>query len=244
LFLYLDVNVPPPVRMIFETHFPEIQVPQPDWLEEQVRLRLAPIAPLIATLWRTQHSPTLNKMVNAWICAQKERLLYLDPDVLFFAPPGELLADVQPVGSGNSLGLFNATRLPPASLTDSGAFCVSEAEVQQNYHLTLPRDFNAGIGIIHRKAIDWPFIDEVLSKLRWIPDRKLLWDQTCLGLLAARSGWNRLDQKYYLVDDGAINSKTVAAHYFGRDRRAAFYAEGIPLVRRLGLFAKLKAFRP
>ena len=33
----------------------------------------------------------LCKMVNAWICARNERLLYLDPDVLFFAPPVELL---------------------------------------------------------------------------------------------------------------------------------------------------------
>jgi hypothetical protein len=236
----LDINVQPEVRKIFEAHFPGILVPENDWLDEQVRLRLAPIAPLVAGLWRAQHSPTLNKMVNAWICARRERLFYLDPDVLFFSPPSELLAAVQDGSSNHVLGLFNATELPPPDLADCGAFCVSEAEVSQTYHLSLPRDFNAGIAVIQRGAIDWPFIDEVLSKLRWIPDRKLLWDQTCLGLLAARSGWNRLDQKRYQLSDQP-NVPPVAAHYFGTNRRATFYAAGIPLVRRQGLFQKLKS---
>jgi hypothetical protein len=50
LFLYLDSNVPPEVRRIFEEHFPGVQIPKGDWLEEQVRSRMAPIAPAIAAL--------------------------------------------------------------------------------------------------------------------------------------------------------------------------------------------------
>lgn len=238
LFVYLDFNVPAEVRSIFETHFPGIRIPQHEWLDEQVRLRLTPIAPSLAALWRAHHSPTLYKMVNAWICARNPRLLYLDPDVLFFAMPTELLNFVQNGGNEKVLGLFNATKLPPQDLADSGAFSVSEAEVDEIYHLKLPRDFNAGIGVIQRENIDWPFIEEVLGTLRWIPDRTLLLDQTCLALLAARNGWEQLDRRRYLVDEGVFNSSTIAAHYFGSSRRDAFYVEGIPHVRQQGLLQK------
>jgi hypothetical protein len=232
LFVYLDFNVPPGVRSIFETHFPGIRIPRHEWLDEQVRMRLTPIAPALAALWRAHHSPTLYKMVNAWICARNPRFLYLDPDVLFFATPSELLAFIEKGAPEKVLGLFNVTKLPPADLADIGAFSVSEADVCQVYHLKLPRDFNAGIGVIQHANIDWPFLEEVLGALRWIPDRALVVDQTCLALLAARNGWERLDRKRYLMDEGAFNSQTVASHYFGSHRRDAFYVEGIPHVRR------------
>ncbi|HEX4265927.1 MAG TPA: hypothetical protein VH597_16455 [Verrucomicrobiae bacterium] len=231
LTVYLDFNVGPDVRSIFETHLLGIRIPRHEWLDEQVRLKLAPIAPTLAALWRAHHSPTLYKMVNAWICARNPRLLYLDPDVLFFAMPAELFDFIEKGSPEKVLGLFNVTRLPPADLADCGAFSVSESEVSEKYDLKLPRDFNAGIGVIQHDHIDWPFLEEVLATMRWIPDRTLLLDQTCLALLAARNGWERLDRKRYLVDEGAFCSETVAAHYFGSTRRDAFYVEGIPQVR-------------
>jgi len=231
LSVYLDFNVRPEVRSIFETHFPGIQIPRHEWLDEQVRMKLTPMAPALAALWRAHHSPTLYKMVNAWICARNQRLLYLDPDVLFFATPSELLTFIEKGAPKKVLGLFNVTKLPPEDIADIGAFSVSEAEVCQAYNLKLPRNFNAGIGVIQHENIDWPFLEEVLGALRWIPDRTLVVDQTCLALLAARNGWERLDQKRYLLDEGAFSGQTVAAHYFGSSRRDAFYVEGIPHVR-------------
>lgn len=232
LTVYLDFNVGPDVRSIFESHFPGIRIPQHGWLDEQVRLKLTPIASTLAALWRAHHSPTLYKMVNAWVCARNPRFLYLDPDVLFFAPPTELLAFIEKGGAEKVLGLFNATKLPPENLADCGAFSVSETEISQIYGLKLPRDFNAGIGIIEHARIDWPFLEEVISQRRWISDRTLLLDQTCLALLAARNGWEQLDRQRYLVDQGAFSHETVVAHYFGSTRRDAFYVEGIPHVRR------------
>lgn len=234
LFVYLDFNVPKDVRSIFESHFPGIHIPTHDWLDEQVRIRLAPQAPGLAALWRSHHSPTLYKMVNAWICSRNERYLYLDPDVLFFAMPSELLDFIQRGDAENVLGLFNATSLPPAELEDCGAFSVSETEIRDIYRFSLPRDFNAGIGILQRENIDWPFLEEIIGTLRWIPDRTLLLDQTLLALLAARDGWKKLDRTRYLVDEGGFSSATVAAHYFGSMRRDAFYVEGIPAVRKKG----------
>jgi hypothetical protein len=244
LTVYLDFNVGPDVRSIFETHFPGVRIPLHEWLDEQVRLKLTPIAPTLAALWRAHHSPTLYKMVNAWICARNPRLLYLDPDVLFFAVPTELLAFIETGGAEKVLGLFNCTKLPPADLADCGAFSVNESEVTRKYGLELPRDFNAGIGVIQHNNIDWPFLEQVLAAIRWTPDRTLLLDQTCLALLAARDGWERLDRKRYLLDDGAFSSETVAAHYFGSNRRDAFYVEGIPHVRRQNRSQKDTAAAP
>lgn len=235
LFIYLDFNVPAGVKELFEHHFPGVQIAEHAWLDEEVRRRLSAIAPSVATLWRAHYSPTLYKMVNAWICSRQQRAVYLDPDVLFFSAPAELLAYAQDERPGNVLGLFNVTSLPPAELADPGAFCVHENDVLQNYGLALPRDFNAGIAVLCMASLDWELIEHAMKSLRWIPDRKLLVDQTCLALLAAKYGWQRLDRARYIVDEGELGPATVASHYFGSARRDAFYAEGIPALRKSGL---------
>jgi len=234
LFIYLDFNVPAGVKELFENHFPGVRVARHDWLDDEVRRRLVPIAPSLAALWRAHYSPTLYKMVNAWICTRRERAMYLDPDVLFFSKPTELLAFAGS-GPGNLLGLFNVTSLPPAELADPGAFCVDESDVRTSYGLTLPRDFNAGIAVLCMPSLNWELLEDALKSLRWIPDRTLLVDQTLLALLAAKYGWERLDRSRYIVDEGVLGPSTVASHYFGSTRRDAFYAEGIPAVRKSGL---------
>ena len=235
LFIYLDFNVPSGVRTLFQTHFPGANLACHEWLDEQVRKRLVPIAPTLAALWRAHYSPTLYKMVNAWICARRQRVLYLDPDVLFFAPPSELLSFARSATATKTLGIFNVARLPPADLADPGAFCLDETDVHRAYGLTLPRDFNAGIAVLCLTTLDWPLLDEAMRTLRWLPDRTLLVDQTCLALLAAKYGWEPLDRSRYIVDNGVLGASTVASHYFGNARRDAFYAEGIPAVRKRGL---------
>ena len=173
----------------------------------------------------------------------KQRALYLDPDVLFFSAPGELLTFACDQNPNGSLGLFNVTSLPPAELADPGAFCVDEADVRRHYGLTLPRDFNAGIAVLCMASIDWELLEDALKSLRWIPDRRLLVDQTCLALLAAKNGWERLDRSRYIVDEGELGPSTVASHYFGSTRRDAFYAEGIPALRKRGLLNGHQASR-
>lgn len=234
LNIYLDFNVPSGIKELFESHFPGVRVASHDWLDGEVRKKLAPLAPSLAALWRAHYSPTLYKMVNAWICSRRERALYLDPDVLFFAAPTELLEFARDQSTRNPLGLFNVTSLPPADLADPGAFCVDEADVREHYGLTLPRDFNAGIAVLCMSTLDWELLEDALKSLRWLPDRTLLVDQTCLALLAAKYGWQRLDRSRYIVDDGVLGSSTVASHYFGNARRDAFYAEGIPTLRKKG----------
>src|SRR5215469_12823868 len=122
LFLYLDSNVPAKVRRILEAHFPGVQIPDQNWLDERVRTKIAPVAPAIAALWRARHSPTLCKLVNMWLCARNPRILYLDPDVLFYAPPTELLEFVGTDDGSDRLGMFNVTEMISESLADTGGY--------------------------------------------------------------------------------------------------------------------------
>ena len=238
LFLYLDSNVPSEVRQIFETHFPGVQIPEKTWLDEQVRTKLAPIAPAIAALWRARHSPTLCKLVNMWICAKNSRILYLDPDILFYAPPVELLKFIGTDNRSDCLGMFNVTDAIPEMLADTGAYSLFENDVLDAYGLKLPRDFNCGLGAIRPGVLDWPFFDEVLSRLRWRTDRTLMVEQTCFALQGLRSGWERLDRKRYMVGAGALDEAVVTIHYTGA-RRDLFYVEGVPRLRRHNLIQKL-----
>lgn len=243
LFVYLDANVPPEVREILERHFPGARIPGPDWLEEQVRRKLTPIAPAMAALWRARHSPTLCKLVNAWLCARNECVLYLDPDVLFFAPPRELLEFIRN-GRGGSLGLFNVTGSIPESVADTGAYSLFEADVLETYRLKLPRDFNCGLEAVRLGMLDWPFLEEVLNTLRWRPDRTLMVEQTCFAVQAMQSGWERLDRNRYLVGgDGTPDETVVTIHYTGA-RRDLFYVEGVPRLRRQGFMQKLADLPP
>lgn len=238
LVLYLDSNVRPEVRRIFEEHFPGIQIPETNWLDDHVRTKLVPIAPAIAALWRARHSPTLCKLVNMWICARNQRILYLDPDILFYAPPLELLRFIETDDGSTRLGMFNVTDTISESLADTGAYSVFESDVLELYGLNLPRDFNCGLGTIRPRVLDWPFFDDVLSKLRWRPDRKLMVEQTCFALQGSRSGWERLDRKRYMVGAGPLDDAVVSIHYTGA-RRDLFYVEGIPRLRQHNLIEKL-----
>jgi hypothetical protein len=239
LFVYLDINVQPEVRQIFETHFPGVQIPKQEWLEERVRERMAPLAPAIAALWRARHSPTLCKLVNMWICAKNQRLLYLDPDILFYAPPAELLTFISTDDGSDGLGVWNVTGMIPESLPDTGGYSLFENDVLETYGLKLPRDFNCGLGAIRPRTLDWPFIEKVLGTLRWRPDRTLMVEQTCFAIQAVRSGWERLDRKRYLVGGGAaLDEEVVTVHYTG-GRRDLFYVEGVPKLRRQGFKQKL-----
>ncbi len=238
LFLYLDSNVPSEARQIFEAHFPGIQIPEKPWLDERVRKKLAPIAPSIAALWRARHSPTLCKLVNMWICARNPRILYLDPDVLFYASPVELLKFVGTDDGTDRLGLFNVTDMIPESVADTGAYSLFENDVLENYGLKLPRDFNCGLGAVRPRVLDWPFFDDVLGRLQWRPDRTLMVEQTCFALQGLRSGWERLDRKRYMVGAGPVDEAVVTIHYTGA-RRDLFYVEGVPRLRRHNLIEKL-----
>jgi hypothetical protein len=238
LFLYLDSNVPPEARRTFEAHFPGVQIPKNNWLDGQVHAKLAPIAPAIAA----RHSPTLCKLVNMWLCARNSRILYLDPDVLFFSPPQELLKFIGTDDRTDRLGLFNVTDTIPESVADTGAYSLFENDVLEIYGLKLPRDLNCGLGAIRPGVLDWPFFDEVLSRLRWRPDRTLMVEQTCFALQGLRSGWERLDRKRYVVGAGPLDEAVVSIHYTGV-RRDLFYVEGVPRLRRHKLIRKLGRLR-
>jgi hypothetical protein len=173
-----------------------------------------------------------------WICARNQRILYLDPDVLFYAAPVELLEFISTDDGSGSLGLFNVTGFIPESVPDTGGYFLFENEVLETCGLKLPRDFNAGLGAIRPGALDWPFIEEVFSNLRWRENRSLMFDQTCFALQAMRSGWGRLDRKRYMVGDGALDKEVVTIHYMG-GRRDLFYVEGVPRLRRHNFIQKL-----
>ena len=78
---------------------------------------------------------------------------------------------------------------------------------------------------------------EVFRDFPWMPDRTLPFDQTCLALPAAKYGWHRLDPTRYNTDGAIFGPDTIFCHYFGSSRRTAFYSQGIPVVRRLGVLA-------
>lgn len=238
LVMYLDSNVPPEAKRILQSQFYGVDFPEQDWLEAQVRRHLAPIAPALAALWRTRYSVTLCKMVNVWVSANQKRVLYIDPDVLFFGKPEELLEFVA-TGNGGIIGLFNSTELPPEELADSGGFCLDEADVVRTLGIRLPRNFNAGLGALALDSLDWPMLEEIFKSMRWLPDRALMFDQTCLGLLAAKRGWVALDRARYLTNGAQYSTSSVAAHYSGSEFRDGFYAQGMPLLRQRGLFRSM-----
>ena len=237
LTMYLDSNVPPGAKELLRAHCLGVELPERPELEEKVQQRLTPIAPALAALWRARYSVTLCKMANVWVSAKQPRVLYLDPDVLFFAKPDEMLEFVAE-GNGGGIGVFNEFEMPPAHLADSGGFCLDEAEVERTLGVRLPRNFNAGLGALALDSLDWELFEKTFQSLRWLPDRALMFDQTCLALMAARRGWKPLDRTRYLTNGAKFGASTVAAHYSGSEWRDAFYAQGIPVLHSRGLLRK------
>jgi hypothetical protein len=180
----------------------------------------AALAPVLRDLpfcadYRQRH-PLALKVFDIPHFAESDRFFVFDSDLLFFKPPGELLAWAK----GDTDGCWFNEDVREGSL-------LTAAEARTTLGIECWSRVNSGLCLLRREAIDLKLCDRALERTSIL--RGHIWrvEQTLLMLCAAQYGTGGLLPPSYEVSLGRKSSPdAVARHYVGavRDR---FYAEGL-----------------
>jgi hypothetical protein len=171
----------------------------------------------------------LMKLIDCLALSRAKYLLLLDTDVLFFAPPRELLDAVR---AGEPAALFNRDSKSWYNLTPAAA--------RERYGVELVEQVNAGLALVRREDWRLDLIDRYLSdpdilSVPWLTE------QTVQALMGSQLGMKFLPPTYLCsVEPGLETPDGVpltAKHYPGYPR-PHFYREGIPAVLRSGLLSR------
>jgi hypothetical protein len=166
--------------------------------------------------YRTEH-PLGLKIFDVPLLQAAPRFLLIDPDVLFFQRPDEILRRVD--DSRDDHCYFNKDVAEASN--------VSAAEARQKLGVTLLPQVNSGLCLLPTRALDLAFCERALRETTVLRGHFWRVEQTLFALCASRHGRAGLLAPTYEVSLGPTRRPdAVARHYVGavRDR---FWAEGI-----------------
>ena len=172
----------------------------------------------------------LPKIMDTSVLRVRDVIVSIDPDVLFFDKPTELLSDLVP-----SRGFFGRFNLPRKEADPRGAFSLDPVQVRERCGIELPTRFNAGLASLNYKAARWDEVERVFAAVNPELERAFLTEQTVVWLLANAGGWEALPQERYTIEPVPSLDGVVTRHYYGKTRDL-FYSEGIPRLRGLDFF--------
>lgn len=219
--LLSDKSVGAEVLGHYRRLFPGICIPEAKETEALALRRLAPLAPTLFEMWREGTYFTLPKVLDSWLWSANPRWLCVDPDVLFFLPPKEMLDYI--LGGTADQFLWN---VPQDKGHCDGTYCFTPRESQLATSLSLPARFQIGCGGVDAKGFDWVLAEQLFRQMPVPRDLIFMVDQTLFGLFAAKHGFRGLPEHQYCVEPVESLEGVVARHYYGKTRDL-FYVEGI-----------------
>ncbi len=177
------------------------------------------VAPLLArhpacAAFRGEH-PLAQKTFDIPLLATTERLLLLDSDVLFFAPPAEILAWCR----GETSGCWFNADVAEASL-------VEPAEARATLGVELQPRINSGLCLLERRFLDLELCEHALTTTGIRSGHPWRVEQTLIALCASRAGAHLLPPTYEVSLGRDRRPGAIARHYVGAVRQR-FYGEGL-----------------
>jgi hypothetical protein len=171
----------------------------------------------------------LRRVIDSHLCARNPRVYMLDPDVLFFSHPGEMLEEAP-------CGLFAKMNAEKHGDLAKVASVIDSRVLYERFGLRYPL-WNCGLGWYRHDMLDWTFIDKVFGACPLLDENRFFADLTILAMHYARLGFAVLPQDRYVVDHKPDYRRVAACHYFAKSRYW-FYREGIPTLLELGLLRR------
>jgi hypothetical protein len=218
-----DLKLEPNQLDVLRRQFPGIVVPSREKVAQLVQQHLEPVAPRISSMWYSGQYFTLSKVVDTLLLAERRRIIVLDPDVLFFDRPDELLDvdDQEPA----IFARFNVLR---NKMNIDGMYCIDAQAVREHYGLELPVRFGTGLGWLWPEMCDWALLDQIVSdpQIELNERAAFMIDQTLLGLVCVEKGYEPLSVERYAIEPVDSLDGVVARHYYSKTRHL-MYREGI-----------------
>jgi hypothetical protein len=210
----------PAIRAALLHHFPNVRILDWDQATKAVEESLAQ-QNLSAIARARKSSALLRKLIDCKVLGCTQNVLLLDSDVLFFQTPLEVIE----AGESNlNRFLFNRDYL--------SSYSIGPEQSRAGLGLELPDCINSGLGVFPTGLIDLKFIEEICASGQVLLNS--FTEQTLFALLAARSGFEYLSDRYAVltgpVDIAAMG--LVSRHYVSPVRNL-FFDEGIPHLKKV-----------
>ena len=190
--------------------------------------RIAADCPRLISIWEQGRYPGLSRIVDAVSLSRRPTYFSVDPDVLFFDRPHEML---QRTAEQDALfGGFNVERTKE---NNDGLYCVDEKALLAKFGIRLPTGFNFGLGWMHREKFDWCLLNEILTTVPFDDSYFFVLDQTLAAIMCAVKGYVRLPVDRYVVEPIESLRQVAARHYYARTRDL-LYSEGIATLLKRG----------
>lgn len=216
-------------------HFPGVIIPDHAAMLEACKRQLGATAPTLCKLRHSGRFFTLPKVIDAWLSARSETIYSIDPDVLFFSRPDQMLDESE---SAHAFCQFNVERF--AGFPER-RYCFHVDAIREACDLEMLHDFSCGLGWFQRSKLDWGLVESVFSRLPVNEEDIFMTDQTVLGIVAARHGRVKLAPLAYAVEPVDSLEGVVARHYYGKTRHLMF-REGMLTLWRRGFLERYDAF--
>lgn len=176
----------------------------------------ARVEPLLASFPRClelRRTNTLShKVLDFAAFLERDRMMILDSDILFFAQPARLLEilETSPRNSLNRDWRYGYT--------------IDLDAVAPHLDFALPPLINSGLGLLHRASLRYEWMEEFLA-LPGILSHHHMIEQTLFALCSCRYGYDMLPAEYD-VHTGPRAAGVPSRHYTGPIRHL-LYGEGV-----------------
>lgn len=179
--------------------------------------RLAKYSKTIFLNKRIRNSPYVIKELGPIIFSKKNKLLFLDSDVLFFKQPNSIIDWIK--GKHDIIFLSDYQNV----------YCLSNIESKYLFNLPLTPKVNSGLIGIHRRYLDQNLLKKLLSFYSTEGKFRLQALQTFFALLISKYKKNKkvfmLHKNYVVGQDGHQNyPNAVCIHFVGLIREKYHHA--------------------
>jgi len=227
LVVQIDRTVDAQTVAVLRAHFPGAVFQSVEPVPAAVTAFFAARYPALYALRCDPAYSTMPKVTDSYLLRRNETIITIDPDILFFESPTELLQ-----GIPAEAPYFSALNLPKSPTDPKGAYCVEADELKTKFGINFPVSFQFGLGLLDYSKWDWDRMEEIARSLTFDRGRGLLTDQTFFAIMSVLAGQNPLPVDRYAVAPVSSLEGVVARHYYSRTRDL-LYVEGIPrLIRK------------
>lgn len=195
---------------LLSQHFPTAFILTRSRQDDVVESVLASRGERRSLLYRKRNVSTL-KVFDFFLLSQADTIITIDPDIVFFGKPAELL-QTRP-----SKNLFNRD--------GQYAYSMRFEEIAATFCISPPPLINSGLSLVARESMDFARING------WLESDKLfrntwLTEQTLHALSSTVHGVDFLPSTYAVSGGPGLRSDLVCKHYPGSFRKL-LYSEGM-----------------
>ena len=219
LCVHDDGTLPAGASDALRRHFPDARIV--DRAEADARMSVALKDYPRCRAFRASNKLAI-KVLDFAIYLESPRMLLLDSDVLFFAPPEELLRRIDDSAYGK-----NTVNRDIAS-----AYTTDAAAARRYCDVELIEHFNSGLGVIHRGSLCLDWIEEFLG-IPGIIGHFWRIEQTLFALCSSQLGEQQLPPEYNVNLARGVAGRP-SRHYVGAIRHL-MYGEGVAQLAKCGL---------